>query len=79
MNTAKSIPTDSSAFQELNTLINAMASPYGQGDIVRFNLLYQRIYPQLSRDEKRRAEEFVDALIAGVEKEEWTSQIYGVV
>ncbi|MDD5037508.1 MAG: hypothetical protein PHE55_22500 [Methylococcaceae bacterium] len=66
-------------FQELITFIGTLATPYSESDIVRFNLLYQRIYRQLSRDEKRRAEEFVDILIAGVEKKAWSAKIYGVV
>ncbi|HUL10575.1 MAG TPA: hypothetical protein VLU73_00155 [Methylococcaceae bacterium] len=72
-------PKKSLPFCELEDLFLELKKPYGHADIVRFNLLYMRIYKQLERDERRQAETFVDALIEGVEKEELRSKIFGVV
>ena len=69
----------STGIQELNELFNNLRKPYGQGEIVRFNLAYQKVYPQLSRLEKRRAEVLVDALLVNLEDERLASKIYGVV
>lgn len=79
MRSAMVTPIHSPQFLELQTTFGTFKPPYGKGDIVRFNLLYQRIYNQLNREEKRRAEEFVDALIANVESQELASRIFGVV
>jgi len=51
----------------------------GKGEVVRFNLAYQRIYPHLSREEEQHAEVLVDAMIADLENESLAAQIYGVV
>ncbi len=79
MNAVSITPVHSHAIQELNELFNNLQKPYGKGEIVRFNLAYQRIYPQLSRSEKRRAEVLVDALITNLEDDRLASQVYGVV
>jgi len=79
MNTATVTPVYSAGIQELNELFNNLRKPYGKGEIVRFNLAYQRIYPQLSRTEKRRAEVLVDALITNLEDDRLACQVYGVV
>ena len=79
MHTASVTPIHSCGIQELNALFNHLQKPYGKAEILRFNLEYQRIYPQLSRIEKRRAEKMVDAMIDNLEHERLASMIYGVV
>ncbi len=79
MKTRSVFPRYSSGIQELKDLFNSLQRPYGQGEIVRFNLLYQRLYPQLSRSEKRCAEELVDALLADLGDEHLAPKVYGVV
>lgn len=66
-------------FTELQSLFHGMAAPYGAEHITQFNRLYKDIYGRLSSAERRRAEEFVDELIAGVEREELVPRIFGVV
>jgi hypothetical protein len=77
--TASITPIHSSGMQDLNELFNNLQKPYGQGEIVRFNLAYQRLYPQLSRSEQVRAEKLVDALLDNLEDDSLASKIYGVV
>lgn len=60
----------SSDFLELQSLFNSLEKPYGAGEIVRFNLAYSRAYPRLAVHERYRAAEFLDALIADVERED---------
>ncbi|WP_348758617.1 hypothetical protein [Candidatus Methylocalor cossyra] len=69
----------SGQFDTLREFFYSIQPPYTLAHIREFNAIYRRIYPQLSREEKRRAEEFVDALIAGLENPEWASKIFGVV
>lgn len=71
-------PAITSNMRELNALFNALKRPYGNGEIVRFNLAYQRIYPALNRSDKHRAEELVDALLRDLEHEDLAPKIYGV-
>ncbi len=66
-------------FQAINQWFQAHLPPYNFQDILQFNSLYRRAYPSLSRDEKRRVEEFVDAMIEGVEERGLVSKIFGVV
>lgn len=66
-------------FDQLRRYFLSISPPYSLSNIRDFNRLYRTIYPTLSRDEKRRAEDFVDALIDGVEKKEFASKIFGVV
>ncbi len=79
MNTTNIASIRPSGIHELNELFNNQRKPCGKGEIVRFNLAYQRIYPQLSRAEKRHAEILVDTLIDNLEDEKLASMIYGVV
>jgi hypothetical protein len=79
MSIATASPTQSPALYEIDALFNSLRKPCGPGEIVRFNLAYQRVYPQLSQTEKRRAEDLVDALIGNLEHGRLASQIYGVV
>ncbi len=79
MRTAKIIPILSPEFMDLHRLFHELEKPYGLQDILRFNRAYQPIYRRLLPEEKRRAEEFVDALIEGVERRELKSKIFGVV
>lgn len=72
-------PLHSPGILELNHLFNNLRRPYGKGEVVRFNLAYQRIYPKLSRVERQHAEVLVDAMIADLENDNLASQIYGVV
>lgn len=67
MHTAIATPLHSQGFLELRTAFNSLKRPYGPGEIVRFNLLYSRIYNRLDEHEKRCAQEFVDALVYDVE------------
>ncbi len=79
MRTAKIIPIRSPEFTNLHRLFQSFERPYGLQDILRFNRAYQPIYRRLSPEEKRRAEEFIDALIEGVERRELKARIFGVV
>lgn len=72
-------PIHSANFTELQALFATLQPPYGASDIRRFNQIYKRIYGDLSSLERRRAEEFVDDLIAGVERRELAPKIFGVV
>lgn len=64
---------------ELDGYFSSVRPPYTLGDIRDFNLMYRRIYPTLSSEQRALAEEWVDAMIANVEREELASKIYGVV
>jgi hypothetical protein len=69
----------SKGLQDLQQVFDSLERPYGLGEIIRFNRSYQRIYFELSREDKLRAEEYVEALIRGVERRELASRIFGVV
>lgn len=69
----------SDRFDELKRYFFGIQAPYTLGHIREFNAIYRKIYPSLNREERRRAEDFVDALIAGLERKEWASKIFGVV
>jgi hypothetical protein len=69
----------SERFDELRSFFQGIRPPYTLQHIREFNALYRNIYPALSREEKRRAEDFVDSLIDGLEKKEWAPKIFGVV
>jgi hypothetical protein len=79
MRKANIIPMFSPEFLELQMLFQELEPPYKLGDILRFNSAYRPIYRQLLPEEKRRAEEFVDALVAGVENRRLAPKIFGVV
>jgi len=79
MQTAVATPIHSAEFAELQTVFRGLSAPYTGDDIARFNLAYKYIYGRLSPAERRRAEEFVDTLIAGVERKELAQSIFGVV
>ena len=79
MKTASVSPLCSPGIQELNDLFNSLQRPYGQKEIVWFNLAYQRLYPQLSRPEKLCAEKLVDDLLVDLEHNNLAAKIYGVV
>ena len=66
-------------FHQLQRLFQALKKPYGTTEIRHFNRLYSRLYADLSPHEKRRAEEWVDDLVAHVERPELAATIYGVV
>lgn len=77
---AKNItPIRSADFVNLYTLFHSLKRPYQLDDILKFNKTYQPIYRCLGPEEKRRAEEFVDAMVAGVERRELAAKIFGVV
>ncbi|MEI7867207.1 MAG: hypothetical protein WCI11_04895 [Candidatus Methylumidiphilus sp.] len=73
------IPIHSQEFVDLYTLFHSLNPPYDLNDILRFNRTYQPMYRLLGPEEKRRAEEFVDCLVAGVEHRGLASRIFGVV
>ncbi len=79
MKTATVTPLRSKDIEELNDLFNNLKRPYGKGEVVRFNLAYQRLYPKLNRLERQHAEALVDAMIADLENDNLASHIYGVV
>ena len=79
MNTAKVSQLYSDEFQEINRWFHTTPPPYGSRDIFRFNALYRQAYPILSREEKRRVEEFVDVMIERVESRHLVDKIFGVV
>jgi len=79
MCTVQLIPLYSEEFQELQRWFSSVDPPYSLEEIVEFNRIYRRIYRLLGREERRRAEEIVDALIAGVGDQAWAAKIYGVV
>jgi len=79
MTTATITQLHTAAMQDLNRLYNDLQRPYGQGEIVRFNLAYQRLYPQLNPSEKQRAEKLVDSLLDNLEDDRLASKVYGVV
>jgi hypothetical protein len=68
-----------SSFEQLVALFNSLQKPYGKGEIVRFNLAYQRLYPNLCRLDRMSAERLVDALLVNLENDDLAQQIYGVV
>jgi hypothetical protein len=79
MNAAKVTPLYSREYQEINQWFHSTCPPYGFHDIFLFNKLYKQAYPRLSKEEKRRVEECVDKLIAGVESPRLAKRIFGVV
>ncbi len=79
MSIASVTPIHSPGILELNALFNNLQKPYGKAEIVRFNLAFQRIYPQLSRTERRRAEILADALITNLEDDKLALQLSCVV
>jgi hypothetical protein len=79
MNAAKVSRLYSDEFQAINQWFHSTRPPYSFHDIIKFNTLYRYAYPVLSREEKRRVEEFVDKLIEGVESPALTRKIFGVV
>ena len=77
---AKNIsPIHSQEFVALHSLFKSLERPYTLNDILTFNRTYQPIYSLLKPEEKRRAEEFVDAMVEGVEHRGLASKIFGVV
>jgi hypothetical protein len=72
--------TASISFQEIEQCFLRAQAPYQLKDILAFNAIYRRSYSRLTRWEKRRVEnEFVEALIHGVEAPKLKSKIFGVV
>ncbi len=71
--------TGSNGLVELESYFSSIRPPYTLQHIRNFNRLYHRLYPALDREEKVRAEEWVDRMIDNVERKEWASRIYGVV
>jgi hypothetical protein len=69
----------SPGFQELWNYISALHAPFSLEDIQGFNIIYARVYSSLTREERRRIEEFVDTMVDKVARKEWAARIYGVV
>lgn len=72
-------PLYSESFNRLRHYFYCIQPPYTLEHVSEFNTIYREIYPRLSREEKRRAEEFVDSLIDGLQRKEWAARIFGVV
>jgi hypothetical protein len=69
----------SDEFRAIYEWFRTTPPPYCLHDILNFNYLYKQAYPVLSREEKRRIEEFVDSMIDNVECPKLVKCIYGVV
>jgi hypothetical protein len=54
----------SPAFRQLHDQFTNLPQPCGGDAIVRFSLLYSRLYPHLSQPERAQAEQFVDQLVS---------------
>lgn len=78
MHDATVVAPDSADFLRLQELFMSLEQPCGLDDILRFNLLYSHLYPNLSPHEKRRAEDFVDALMEHLEDQQLAARIDGV-
>lgn len=72
-----SAPRNSAELQELQAWFIKHKPPYSLQDILEFHAIYQRDYQLLSQEEKRRAEELVDALIEGAGRKEWEARVFG--
>ncbi|QFY43792.1 hypothetical protein F6R98_15115 [Candidatus Methylospira mobilis] len=79
MHKASVSPIHSPEFTELCELFNKLEQPYGLKEILHFNQIYERIYWNLRREERRRAEMLVDSLIDGLETAHLAARIFGVV
>lgn len=79
MNTAEIIQIHSPEFSEIRQFFAVHKEPYRLEHIFQFNKLYGRVYFQLSKEEKRRSEEFIDKFIDGLEDRRLASKIFGVV
>jgi hypothetical protein len=72
-------PLYSASFDELRGYFRSLTPPYNLEHIHGFNAIYRDIYPELSREERSRAEGYVDTLIEGLEDQELAEKIFGVV
>jgi len=54
---------NSPEFRQLHDQFMNLPQPCGGDAIVRFSLLYSRLYPHLSRPERAQAEQLVDQLV----------------
>lgn len=79
MNSSPLVPLFSPSFQEVSGYIASIQAPYTLPAIQGFNAVYKRVYASLSREEKRRVEEFVDSMIERVAEKTLAEQIFGVV
>lgn len=71
-------PMFSEQYTGLVNVFQAMSPPYREGDVRAFGTIYARIYKDLPRDERQRAEKLVDLVIEGLERRESAALIYGV-
>lgn len=74
-----SAPRYSAKFEELQEWFNSNQPPYNLQDILAFNSIYQRNYCRLTGEEKRYADELVDALIEGAGRKEWEARVFGAI
>lgn len=65
MNTGTIAPMRSLRAQALQDLFDALRTPYGDRDVIRFNLALRRAHPHLSEAERRHGEQLLEAVIAG--------------
>jgi len=79
MNSAIVIPIHSPELSEIKHFFHVHKPPYRMEHIFQFNRLYRSVYFRLSREERRRSEEFVDKLIDELEDRRLASMIFGVV
>lgn len=76
---ARPFATSSAEFLKLQSVFHSLPKPYGLDGAVRFNLLFSHLYPQLSRHEKIRAEEFIDTLYENLDDKHLAHRTSGVV
>lgn len=65
--------------ERLSQIFSHLHAPYSAEDVRAFSSFYSSIYRDLSPHERLYAEGMVDLMIAGLEKKEYSTLIYGVV
>ncbi len=53
-------------FQHLQSFFLGLKRPYRPGEVVCFNRAYLRMYRELTSDQRIRANEWADTLVAGM-------------
>ena len=79
MNATAKYPAARASWTDIQACFHDVQPPYREGDIVRFNLVYQRVYPRLSPEEKLQAEAFIDQLLEGLERTDRAPRRYAAI
>ena len=69
----------SSKLEALSRYVDTLSPPFGIREIIRFNAIYRSIYADLTSDERRQAETYVEMLMEGVDQPAHAARIFGVV